>query len=109
MTVAASFVTGSYADSLETRYPHRSRAIIVALGILIGSLVIGGHALTTVPGVPPVIWHGFLRLVLAVATAMVFPVLDGMCLEYLKESSSTQDYGKRKSDCMGQCRGVWPI
>jgi MFS family permease len=95
VTVVASFVTGSYADLLETYYPHRGRASIFALGILVGSVVFGGHALT-VPGVPPVLWHGALRLVMAIATAMIFPVMDGMCLEYLAESSSTQDYGKER-------------
>lgn len=97
VTVVASSFTGSYADVLEARYPHRGRAMVVAGGITLGGIVFGGHAIpiqVLVPWLPPVLWHGFLRLLVALATAMIFPVMDGMCLDYLGEN--TQDYGKER-------------
>ncbi len=92
-TVAASSVTGSLADKLEAQYPHRGRAMVVAAGIALGGTVFLCHMLD-MPFLRPVVWHGFLRLLVALATAMVFPMMDGMCLDYLEEN--TEDYGKER-------------
>jgi hypothetical protein len=63
-----------------------------------------GHALW------PVEWwwvHGFHRLVYAVASAMVFPALDGMCLDYLSSTNTTSNGSNNStSQAYGQER-LW--
>jgi MFS family permease len=98
-SVGGTAVTGSWADALEFRFPGAGRALVLAGGMALGGAVFlfhGVHLPTAILGVPPVLWHGFLRILFALATAMVFPVVDGMCLEYLQKHASTQDYGKER-------------
>lgn len=101
LSVAASALAGSWADALEFRFPGAGRALVLAGGMVLGGAVFLLHGVdltTTVPvlALPPVLWHGFLRVTFGLATAMVFPVMDGMCLDFLQHHASPQDYGKER-------------
>ena len=78
--------SGTTADKLEDVYPGYGRASMVVAGVLLGTMALWGHALV------PLQWfwvHVFLRLIFASASAMIFPAMDGMCLDYLTTGTTT--------------------
>lgn len=95
--VVASSATGGWAVALESRHPDRGRACMLAGGIVLGGGVFLLHGLNfTSSSSSAVLYHGFLRVLFAVSNAMVFPVLDGMSLDYLQSHGSKQDFGKKR-------------
>lgn len=94
--------SGSWADQREDGHPGYGRAQVLSAGILLGGAAFLMHA------VLPLEWfavHISLRLLYAVASAMVFPAMDGMCLEYLsnlhgceesENGDSRQGYGQER-------------
>ena len=102
-----SSASGGYADALEQQRPGRGRAHVLLGGIVVGSgafLLQGlfhpnvlSHTTTMDDndnnndnsnssndhGLTIVVWHVLLRCVYAASTRMVFPVLDGLTLDFL--------------------------
>lgn len=99
-TVAQSLCftqSGALADDYERRYPGTGRAWVLMGGITLGSasfLLEGIHA---VP-VSCVAWHLALRCIYAGSTSLVFPVLDGLTLDFLANQKGTDkaDFGKER-------------
>jgi len=106
---AGSF-TGILADHLEKKYPSRGRLLVLGAGCCLGSLVFGMHGIHRLlvlvqllvqgPGQqqqqPHLLffqslpWFVILRMVYAISTSLMFPVLDGICLDFLKKQQQFQ-------------------
>jgi MFS family permease len=98
--VPAASMAGAWADRVERQYPGRGRATVLASGIALGSLLFLLHALSRC-GVQhsffaSFAWYFGLRVLYAVAVSMVFPVMDGMCLDFLNRVSTKDDFGKER-------------
>jgi hypothetical protein len=104
-----SSIGGSYADQIEFQSPGRGRAMVLGLGIVVGTLTFVLHGI--VPRWIPswleeeeqqerdwsVTWHIVLRCMYAMSTSLVFPVLDGMTIQYLHDTAQSQsNYGKER-------------
>ena len=109
---------GSYADFMEFKYPKRGRAICMGIGIVLGTMVYLLHSIPTyvsfhereveqeqdsVEGSSIInvitLYHIILRCIYATSTCLIFPVLDGMTVSYLEQSSEStgkSDYGKER-------------
>jgi Na+/melibiose symporter-like transporter len=100
MSVLTSSVAGSYADSMERTYPGKGRATVLVLGVCLGGIMFLLHGLgrlfPTVIFFDSMTWYGGLRIMYSASTSFVFPVIDGMCLEFLKHHSCPQQYGKER-------------
>jgi len=78
--------SGTTADRWELNYPGYGHAMMMVGGIIFGTLALFGHDLI------PLEWweiHVLFRLLYAFGLAMIFPAMDGMCLEYLTTKSIT--------------------
>jgi hypothetical protein len=111
-----SSIGGSYADQLEFQSPGRGRAMVLGLGIVVGTLTFTLHGMPRwIPSSSwwlgekeeeqqeqerhswSVSWHIVLRCIYAMSTSSVFPVLDGMTIQYLHDTAQSQsDYGKER-------------
>jgi MFS_1 like family len=101
-----SSFAGSYADAYERRYPGQGRTRILMAGILCGSfffLLQGLHHIWPAGNhhfvVNSVAWHVSLRVLYAGSTSLVFPVLDGLTLDFLSHQSDGHgkaDFGKER-------------
>ena len=106
--------SGTTADKLEDVYPGYGRASMLVVGVLLGTVALWGHALV------PLRWfwvHVLLRLIYASASAMIFPAMDGMCLDFLatettvpttatSDSDNNSNHKKRSSQAYGKER-LW--
>jgi hypothetical protein len=97
-------VGGAVADHVERRYlpGQGGRAVVMGLGIGAGTVVFLLHDMHSwrpqsafFKSFP---WFVFLRCAYAISISLVFPVLEGMTLSFLKEEScsSETDYGKER-------------
>lgn len=91
LATALGAVGGALADSQEQQRPGSGRACVVAIGIVLGSACFLAHSFWS----SYAWWHVILQCGFAVATALVFPVVDGMTIDYLKDYSDS-DYGKER-------------
>ena len=101
LSIPLSGASGSWADSLERQYPGRGRATILASAVASGGVVYllhGLHRLSNNPMFTTESWYFVLRILFSVSSAAVFPVLDGMCLDFLEKDphSDKEDYGKER-------------
>ena len=107
---------GSYADTMEFKYPGRGRAVVMGIGIILGTVAYVLHGIpkyffssmidqdldendtrTTNDILATTIWHIVLRCIYSISTCLIFPVLDGMAVTYLEQkNSSKSDYGKER-------------
>jgi Na+/melibiose symporter-like transporter len=100
--VLTSSVAGSWADAMERRYPGRGRAIVMALGVTMGALFFLLHGMARIAPqiafLQSTAWYGLLRICYSASTSFIFPVMDGICLEFLKgqPGTSAKDYGKER-------------
>lgn len=98
---ACSSASGVLADAQERKQPGRGRAHVLVAGILVGSaafLLEGLHHIwPSFVFVSRVSWHVTLRCFYAGATSIVFPVLDGLTLDYLEHHGNGKtDFGKER-------------
>jgi len=102
MSVASSSIVSTWADSMEQKYPGRGRSRFLIIGVSIGGFVFLLHGAKRVfPNIlflDSIMWYSFLRIVLSGSSSFIFPVMDGMCLDFLKREngSSPKDYGKER-------------
>jgi Na+/melibiose symporter-like transporter len=99
-SVIASSFAGVFADWMEQRYPKRGRRWVVAMGSCFGSACFCLHGcnrifpsarfFTSFP------WYMILRILYSISTCLVSPVVDGMCLDFLKRHATTEEYGKER-------------
>jgi Na+/melibiose symporter-like transporter len=92
---------GSLADSRERLYPHRGRVQALSLGIFVASILFllsgARHVVSDEwsvfrsPG-----WFLGLQILYATCSTLVFPILDGMTIEYLERHSKRSDYGRER-------------
>jgi len=90
-----SSVFGMWADKCERLYPSLGRAVVLSAGITMASLVFvaeGVLSLSTKNSSSSnnekfVLGHVILRCIYAVSTSMVFPVLDGLTLDFLSRQN----------------------
>jgi Na+/melibiose symporter-like transporter len=100
--VASSSIVSSWADSMERKYPGKGRAMLLATGVSIGGSVFSLHALKRLfPNVvifDSFLWFSALRIAQSASSSFIFPVVDGMCLDFLKghQGCSPKDYGKER-------------
>jgi len=92
---------GSLADAQEREHPNFGRAKVLTRGALIGSLCFILHGASRVwPSFPFLKTWGYHLVVHcghASCFATMFPVLDGMTVDYLKRySGDSKDYGKER-------------
>lgn len=93
---------GTVADGLEAKYPGYGRVAVVCLGVLTstGSFLLHGVA-HFVPGMSvftSVAWHAALQGLHGMAVSLVFPVLDGLTVDFLERVSEegAAEYGKER-------------
>jgi Na+/melibiose symporter-like transporter len=101
--VPVSSLGGVWADSLERKHPGRGRALVMALGVATGGLFFVLHGAgrlaaeesSVFRSVP---WYFILRVLFSFSVAIIFPVVDGMCLAFLEKEPgcSPDDYGKER-------------
>jgi Na+/melibiose symporter-like transporter len=84
-----SGAAASIADVRERRFPNRGRAQVVAAGITIGSACFLLHTLAS-----STIAHVALQVLYAASACLVWPVLDGMTIQYLR--GREEEYGKER-------------
>ena len=95
-------VLGSLADAQERKHPNFGRAKVLTWGALIGSLCFILHGASRVCPTWPFLktweYHLVVHCGYASCFATMFPALDGMTVDYLKQNSGdSKDYGK---ECM---------
>lgn len=109
ITVLMSPVAGVLADAYEQRLQAKNatghtrgsgRVQVLVWGIIGGTVVVLLHGvrycLPHVEFFQSVSWYAILRIFFSVSNAFTFPVLDGICLDYLQRVSSMQDYGQER-------------
>ena len=107
--VMVSSISGNWADQMELQYPGRGRSLVMVSGVITGGIVFLFHGASRVLDndtesvesthfSTTLAWHGMLRVLFGASNALVFPAMDGICLDFLKcdSESSTQDYGKER-------------
>lgn len=102
--VICCFFFGSWADKLEIANPGKGRAVCLSIGMILGGCMFLLHGIErlfpsiSLPIFRSQFWHASLRIAVATSKALIFPVIDGMCLDYLKREpdSSTQNYGQER-------------
>jgi hypothetical protein len=98
--VISSSVMSSWADVLEQRNPGSGRAQVMKLGVSIGGFIFMLHGLKQIfPDVhffQSMTWFFLLRVIYSASTSFLFPVLDGICLDFLKKSTTNKDYGRER-------------
>jgi Na+/melibiose symporter-like transporter len=99
-SVIASSFGGMFADWMEQRYPKRGRRWVLGMGSCLGSACFCLHGCNRLfpsafffASLP---WYMILRIGFSVSTCLVFPVLDGMCLDFLKRYATPEEYGKER-------------
>lgn len=102
--IPANSWAGRFADAMEVRHPGTGRAMTVAVGTSLGTFVYLMHGMSrlvlddnegySASWTLTFSWFAWLRVFYAVAVSLVCPVIDGMCLQFLREKQ--QDYGKER-------------
>lgn len=101
-SVVSSSCASAWADSLEQKFPGKGRAMLLAAGVLIGGSAFLLHGLKRIfPSFlifDSILWYSTLRIAQSASTSFIFPVMDGMCLDFLKghPGCSPKDYGKER-------------
>jgi len=107
LTVASSFA-GKAADARETSLSNNNfrhqryvgRVQIMLLGVVVATTAFLCHGACR--GIEllqhSLLWHAFLQSIQGLVVAMVFPVLDGLTIDYLQQEvhSDRQDYGRER-------------
>jgi MFS family permease len=91
VSVFVGSITGIWADRMEQSYPNRGRILCLGCGCSLGTLVFclhGMHRFGVVEALffQSVHWFVLLRVAFAAFTSLVFPILDGICLDFLKKN-----------------------
>jgi Na+/melibiose symporter-like transporter len=91
---------GRLADSQERKYPHYGRGRVLIAGITFGTIAFHLHGVNFVWDLPifhSLYYHFVVQILYALNFAIMFPVLDGMTLDYLqRENGDAMDYGKER-------------
>jgi hypothetical protein len=99
-SVMASSPCAAFADWVEERHPGLGRRYVLGGGVLLGTLCFCSNAcrrlFPTVMIFQSFAWFSLLRILFAVAVSLVFPVLDGVCVDFLKRHGTPKDYGKER-------------
>jgi len=100
VTIAGS-AGGSWADARERKYPGQGRAQVMGVGVICASVAFLLHSVRYIlpfAFLSSNVWHVSLQCVFALSTAFVFPVLDGMTLDFLEKHPDLgrSDYGKER-------------
>ena len=98
--ILTSSIAGMFADWMERRYPRRGRLLVVAIGSTGGSIFFCLHGCSrifvSIPFFTSIIWYMLLRILFAICTSLIFPVVDGICLDFLKRYATEEEYGKER-------------
>ena len=119
ITLAISFVIdslmapmyGALADAREQRHPNWGRSQVLLAGVILGTICFLLHGIsnltspattittdTTYSDRIELVYHFVVQCMYAFCFAVMFPVLDGMTLDFLhnQHGESTKDYGKER-------------
>ena len=97
---ASSAVVGKWADTCEARVPGRGRLLVIGTGVLLASTAMSLHAISMSSSslslsLSPVAWHGTVQCLQGVGVSMVFPVLDGLTVDFLGAENRSA-YGRER-------------
>ena len=98
-----------YADRLEQRYPGHGRILVLLGGIICSTLAFELHGLIRLLGSTmkgeeedtariEIILHIIARIVFAGCSSMIFPVLDGITLSFLKLNEQHEQLRRSNDD-----------
>jgi hypothetical protein len=87
-----SGAAASLADGWESKFPNQGRAQVVAAGVGIGTACFLLHGAVASFAGP--IAHAALQALYAAAGCLVWPVLDGMTIQYLR--GREEEYGRER-------------
>lgn len=100
ISVLASSPCAIFADWVEERHPGLGRRYVLGGGVLLGTICFWSNACQRLfPAITvfqSLAWFSLLRILHAVSVSLVFPVLDGICVDYLKRHGTPNDYGKER-------------
>ena len=98
------------ADEMEIKYPKKGRLIFLVWLVLFGTLGFQMHFIIyffyqregdkndqteMTNGI--IILHTIARIIFSICSSLIFPILDGISLTYLKERNADEgDYGKER-------------
>ena len=98
--IVASSFAGVFADWMERRYPTHGRKLVLGMGSCMGSAFFCLHGCNRIfPNISffsSLPWYMILRVLFSISTCLVFPVVDGMCLDWLKRHATPEEYGKER-------------
>ena len=101
--IPAASLCGRWADQLEQPqyYPGKGRALLLGAGVLSGTVLFGLHCMSrffpTNAFWASTAWFLLLRVLSSVSVSLVFPVMDGMCLQYLERTGRPkEEFGKER-------------
>jgi len=94
-----SSISGVWADCLEVKYPGRGRAIVIGVGVTISTLAFLLHGMQHIVSISlftEPLWHITLQIMYGASISLVFPVLDGLTIDFLERHDHRQNYGKER-------------
>lgn len=97
--MTTSSISGVYADTLEIKYPGRGRSIVIAIGVTSSTIAFLLHGMQHIVSIPLFTepwWHITLQILYGISIALVFPVLDGLTIDFLERQDQRQNYGKER-------------
>jgi MFS family permease len=99
-SVLASSPCAIFADWVEAKHPGLGRKYVLGGGVLLGTICFWSNAChrfcPTIGIFQSLAWFSLLRILHAIAVSLIFPVLDGICVDYLKRNGTPNDYGKER-------------
>jgi hypothetical protein len=92
---------GAFADARERKTPHYGRGQVLLAGVVLGTFCFllhgASHVWDDCAYLDSFLYHFIVQWLYAGCFAAMFPVLDGMTLEYLqRRDGDSMDYGKER-------------
>ncbi len=91
-----------YADRLELKYPNKGRLLVLASGLFLSTVIFMMHGIVRFfadeyeQHLLFVGFHFAIRVGCACFYSIIFPILDGVTLSYLKSRDGSVSYGKER-------------
>jgi Na+/melibiose symporter-like transporter len=105
--VLSSSIAGQIADVMEERHGrNKGRIGVLGCGVVVSTICFCLHGCHRIFGFDTnsfgdkvfnsLPWYILLRILYAVAGSFVYPVMDAVCMDFLKREGRQQDYGKER-------------
>jgi MFS family permease len=94
-------IYGAFADARERKTPHYGRSQVLLAGVVFGTFCFllhgASHVWEDCAFLDRFLYHFMVQSLYAGCLAAMFPILDGMTLDYLqRRHGDSMDYGKER-------------